>query len=310
VTPVAGLVPAPTPSRPGPGAVPEAALRALDLSVRRRVAALLTGEFRSAQLGSATELAQLRPYVPGDDVRQIDWNATARTDEVHVRVDVAERILTAWLVLDTSASMHFGSADRRKADVAEGVVLALGLVASRHGNRLGLITFGGANPAVRPPRQGRAGLVATLLALRDQREPEAAGATSFGQALERASRIARQRAHLAVVTDLRGPHDWQDGLRMVAQRHDVLVIEIRDPREDALPDVGELALVDPETGEHLRVDTRSRRLRERFAEAARRDRAQAAEAVRRAGADHVVLPTEGDWLRPLLVATARRRHHR
>jgi uncharacterized protein (DUF58 family) len=290
--------------------VPEAALRALDLSVRRRVEALLAGEFRSAQLGTSIELAQLRPYVPGDDVRQIDWNATARTDEVHVRVHVAERILTAWLLLDTSASMHFGSADRRKADVAEGVLLALGLVASRRGNRLGLMTFGGANPVVRTPRQGRAGLVSSLLALRDQREPEAAGATSFGQALEQASRIARQRAHVAVVTDLRGPHDWEDELRRVAHRHDVLVVEIRDPREDTLPDVGELALVDPETGAHLRVDTRSRKLRERFSEAARRDRAQAAASVLRAGADHVVLPTRGDWLRPLLVAMARRRHRR
>src|SRR5690349_21786771 len=120
---LASLAPVRTPARPGPGPLPEAALRALDLSVRRRITALLAGEFRSSQLGEATELAQLRPYVPGDDVRRIDWNATARTGEPHVRVDVAERALTAWLVLDTSASMHFGSADRRKADVAEGVVL-------------------------------------------------------------------------------------------------------------------------------------------------------------------------------------------
>jgi uncharacterized protein (DUF58 family) len=308
---LASLAPVRTPARPGPGPLPEAALRALDLSVRRRITALLAGEFRSSQLGEATELAQLRPYVPGDDdVRRIDWNATARTGEPHVRVDVAERALTAWLVLDTSASMHFGSADRRKADVAEGVVLALGNVASRRGNRLGLVTFGGSSPAMVRPRQGRAGLVGTLLTLRQESEPGQDGATSLGAALERTFKYARQTAHLSILTDLRGPIDWAIPLARLAARHDVLVIEMRDPREDELPNVGELALVDPETGRQLRVDTRSKRLRERFAKAAADDRARQVAAVRRAGAEHLVLPTEGEWLKPLLAAMARRRRGR
>ncbi len=308
---LAALTPVRTAARPGPGPLPEGALRALDLAVRRRITALLAGEFRSAQLGEATELAQLRAYVPGDDdVRRIDWNATARTGETHVRVDVAERALTAWLVLDTSASMHFGSADRRKADVAEGVVLALGNVASRRGNRLGLVTFGGASPAMVRPRQGRAGLVGTLLTLRQEADPGENGATSLGDALERTFKYARQTSHLSILTDLRGPTDWAMPLARLAARHDVLVIEMRDPREDELPNVGELALVDPETGKQLRVDTRSKRLRERFAQAAADDRARQAAAVRRAGAEHLVLPTEGEWLKPLLAAMARRRRGR
>ena len=154
-----------TPDKPGPGPLPEAALRSLDLAVRRRVDGVLSGEFRSSQLGVATELAQVRPYEPGDDVRQIDWLATARTNEPHVRVHVAERALTTWLLIDRSASMQFGTADRRKADVAEGVALALGHVASRRGNRLGVITSGAGAAASRRPRQGRAGLLAALLAL-------------------------------------------------------------------------------------------------------------------------------------------------
>ena len=137
---------------PGPGPLPEAALRSLDLAVRRRVDSVLSGEFRSSQLGVATELAQVRPYEPGDDVRQIDWLATARTNEPHVRVHVAERALTTWLLLDRSPSMQFGTADRRKADVAEGVALALGHVASRRGNRLGVMTSGAA-----PQRRGDPG---------------------------------------------------------------------------------------------------------------------------------------------------------
>ena len=133
----------PTPARPGPGPLPDALLRALDVSIGRRMEGLLAGDYRSTLLGDGTELAQVRPYVAGDDdVRRIDWNVTARTSVPHVRVHLAERVLVTWLVLDTSASMHFGTADRRKADVAEGVAIAVGHVATRRGNRLGLSTFG------------------------------------------------------------------------------------------------------------------------------------------------------------------------
>src|ERR671926_1767964 len=143
-----------TPERPGPGAVPAAFLRALELSIGRRMEGLLAGDYRSVLLGEGTELAQVRPYVPGDDVRRIDWNVTARTREPHVRVQLAERVLVTWLVLDVSPSMQFGTADRRKADVAEGVALAIGHVATRRGNRLGTVTFGDGHPRAAPVRQG------------------------------------------------------------------------------------------------------------------------------------------------------------
>src|SRR5437868_387461 len=133
--------------------------------------ALRPGDYRSTLLGRGTELAQVRPYVPGDDVRRIDWNVTARTLEPHVRVDLAERVLVTWLVLDTSPSMQFGTADRRKADVAEGVAIAVGHVATRRGNRLGAITFGDSEPRSLPARQGRIGLLGLLSALRREPEP-------------------------------------------------------------------------------------------------------------------------------------------
>ena len=132
----------------------EGLLRALDVSVGRRVEGLLAGDFRSNLLGTGTELAMMRPYVAGDDVRRIDWNATARTGEPHVRVDLAERVLVTWLVLDTSVSMQFGTADRRKADVAEGVAVAIGHLSTRRGNRLGVVTFGGASPIAVLPAAG------------------------------------------------------------------------------------------------------------------------------------------------------------
>jgi uncharacterized protein (DUF58 family) len=286
-----------TPDRPGPGPTPEALLRALDVIVRRRIEAMLTGDHRSSAIGIGTELAQIRLYQPGDDVRRIDWAVTARTGEVHVRDQVAERALVSWLVLDTSPSMSFGTADRRKADVAEGVALAVGHVGTRHGNRLGLITFGDASPITIPSRQGRAGLLGMLATVRREPQLEGAGATSLGEALARTGRLASSRSLVFVVSDFRGPRDWRRELIELAGRHDVVAVEIRDPREQELPDVGELWLVDPETGRQLRVDTSRRRLRERFAAAAANERSELAALLRSSGADHVVLWTAGDWLR-------------
>jgi uncharacterized protein (DUF58 family) len=290
--------PSRTPARPGPGPIPEQLLRALDVSIGRRVEGLLAGDYRSAALGVGTELAQVRPYVAGDDVRRIDWNVTARTGEPHVRVHLAERVLVTWLVLDTSASMQFGTADRRKADVAEGVALAIGRVATRRGNRLGIVAFGEGRPQATPPRQGRVGLIGLLTELRE--DPEArAGSASLGEALLHAGAIARQRALVVVVSDFRGPIDWRLPMLDLAGRHDVVAVEIRDPREQELPDLGELWLVDPETGRQLRVDSRDSALRARFAAAASGERQGVSRAIATTGARHVVLSTAGDWLRPL-----------
>lgn len=305
---LASLQAARTEARPGPGSLPGALLRALDLTLSRRMEGLLAGDYRSALHGEGTELVQVRPYIPGDDVRRIDWNVTARTGETHVRVQLAERVLVTWLVLDTSPSMQFGTAERRKADVAEGVALAVGHVATRRGNRLGIVTFGEADPRTVPPTQGRHGLLGLLTTLRT--EPESAdrvGATSLGAALRRTGSFARQRSVVLLVSDFRGPRDWRRPLLELAGRHDVIAVEIRDPREQELPNAGALWLVDPETGRQLRVDTRSARLRSRFAAAAAAERQDVARTFALAGVRHVVLTTSGDWLRSLAVFLRRRR---
>ena len=277
--------------------MPEALLRSLDLKIGRRVEGLLPGEHRTGHVGLGTELAQIRQWEPGDDVRRIDWNATARTDEVQVRVDVAERALTSWLLLDVSPSMTFGTADRRKWDVAEGVAIAMGHVASRRGNRIGVATFGGSPPVMMRPRQGRVGLLGVLLAIRRDPEQERVGQTSIGEALTQVARVARQRSLVVVVSDFRGPRDWKAPLLRLASRHAVVAVEIRDPREQELPNVGHIWLVDPETGRELHVDTARRRLRERFAEAAEAERSDLARQLASLGVPHAVLSTAGDWLR-------------
>jgi uncharacterized protein (DUF58 family) len=297
---VNALRPTRTPGRPGPGPLPAALLRKVDLTVRRRIDGLLAGDHRSWATGDGTELAQVRPYAPGDDVRMIDWNVTARTGEPHVRVNVAERAVETWLLLDTSASMIFGTADRRKWDVAEGVSLAIGHFAVRRGNRLALATFGDRNPVASPARQGDRGLVALLQALRREPDLEPMGPTSLGAALTRIGRLARRRAVIVVVSDFRGPRDWRPRLLHLAARHDVVAVEIQDPREQELPDVGDLWLVDPESGRQLRVDTRSRKLRQRFGEEAAADRDALARELRSLGVPHLTLSTSGDWLRRLV----------
>jgi uncharacterized protein (DUF58 family) len=296
-----------TPERPGPGALPTALLRALQIEVGRRLEGMLAGDYRSSHYGDGAELAQVRPYIPGDDVRLIEWNVTARTGTPHVRVNLAERVLVTWLVLDTSPSMQFGTADRRKTDVAAGVALAVGHVATRRGNRLGVLTFGDRDRRALPPTQGRHGLLGLLAALQREPEEERVGATSLGAALSDASARARQRGLVVVVSDFRGPLDWRSPLLELLQRHDVLAVEIRDPREQHLPDVGDVWLVDPETGRQIRVDTRSAALRERFAAAAAEERSGVARVLAALGVPHAVLSTHGDWLRAFATFVERRR---
>jgi uncharacterized protein (DUF58 family) len=284
-----------TPAQPGPGPVTAESLRVLELTIGRRVDGLLAGDFRSAYSGLGSELFQVRPYEPGDDVRRIEWNVTARTGQPHVRVELAERVLVTWLVLDCSASMAFGTADRRKADVAEGVALAVGTAATRRGNRLGLVAFGHDEPRFRRPRQGRRALLMTLEALREA----PSGAGGLAEALKLVDGLAVQRSLVVVVSDFRGDRDWRLPLLRLAGRHPTIAVEIRDRREQELVDVGELRLVDPETGRQLRVDTSSRRLRDRFAAAAAEERRSLATLFSSVGVPHVALSTEGDWLRPL-----------
>jgi uncharacterized protein (DUF58 family) len=192
------------------------------------------------------------------------------------------------------------------------VAIAIGHVATRRGNRLGTLTFGDQEPRTLPVRQGRLGLVGLLSALRDEPEPPQGriGATSLGSALRHADSLARQRSLVVVVSDFRGPRDWRRPLLQLAGRHEVVAVEIRDPREQALPNAGELWLVDPETGRQLRVDTSSSRLRERFASAAASERADLAHTFAALGIPHVVLSTSSDWLRLLADFLRLRRRRR
>jgi uncharacterized protein (DUF58 family) len=277
--------------------MPHALLDALALAVTQRVAGALPGDRRAAGVGAGTELAQLRPYAFGDDVRRIDAAATARSGEPHVRLEVPERTLTTWLAIDVSASMAFGTAQRLKADVAEGVALALGRLALRHAGRVGVVTFGASEARLLPPRGSKAGLVALRRALSDGVAVDGHHAPdALADALGRIGRVARQPGLVVVISDFREQHHWTRALGNLRARHAVLAVEVHDPREASLPPVGRIAVVDPETGKRLEVDTSRPRIRERFEALEAERRETLARELRRLRVDHAPLSTDEDWL--------------
>jgi uncharacterized protein (DUF58 family) len=290
---------APPPGAQGPGAMPSRVIQALDLALVRRASGVIPGEHRSPGVGIGTELAQLREYQPGDDVRQLDAAASARTGTPHVRLQVPERLMTAWIVLDVSPSMGFGTGTRLKSDVAAGVATVLARLGVRRGGRAGLVLCGGAGETVLPPRGGRRAAAAIERAVASGVVPDRGGdQRSLARALTRVRRLARAPGLVAVVSDFRA-EDWARSLRALGQRHSLVAVEIHDPREAELPAAGLLRLVDPESGAELEIDTRDKRLRRRYAERERERRAAVRDDLRAAGAEHLVLGTEGAWLRRL-----------
>ena len=288
---------APPAARQGPGPLAQPLIEALDVAVNRLVARTLPGDRRAAGVGLGTELAQLRPYEIGDDVRHLDAAASARTGSPHIRLHVPERALTTWIVLDVSPSMAFGTARRLKADLAEGTALAFGRIGVRRAGSVGLVTFGAGEPRVIAPRGSKPGMVALRRELEAGVAPDGQqGAEALAGALKRAGRLASQPGLVVVISDFRDQTAWERPLGSLRIRHSVLAVEIFDPREAELPAVGHLSLVDPETGARIEVNTSRRRVRERFAELERERRQTVAKELRRLRVHQTTLSTDEDWL--------------
>ena len=285
-----------------------ALVEALDLVLARRAAGPLPGERRASGRGTGTELAQVRPYQVGDDVRWIDPAASARTGVPHVRDHVPERTLTTWLLVDVSSSMAFGTADRLKSDVADGVALVIGRLAVRRAGRIALLTVRhGRAAADAAPRRPPGAASSCARSLGAGVAPDGiVGATSLADGMRRIGRLARGHSLVVVVSDFREDTqatgerpDWARALAGLASRHEVLAVEVNDPREAELPDVGHLTLIDPETGQRVEADSSSKELRRRFAAAELERRDLLKSHLRRARTRHVEVATDQDWLRSL-----------
>jgi len=288
---------------------PEEVLRRLELTVTRRLDGLLQGDYQALHPGLGSEPGDSREYQEGDDVRRMDWNVTARTTVAHVRDPVADRELETWVIVDCSASLDFGTANCEKRDLALAAVAAVGFLTTRTGNRIGALIVRPDGITRMPPRSGRAPLLALLHKLATRPRVDGGGPTNLAAAIQSHLVARHRRGLVVVVSDFLSPPGWERPLRGLAARNQVLAVEVVDPRELELPNVGYLTLVDPETGRRMEVQTSKADLRRRYAEAAAAQRAQIATAIRAGGAQHLVLRTDRDWLRDIVdyVLTTRRR---
>ena len=314
---------------------PEAALRRLELQIVRRLEGFLHGEHLGLLPGPGTDLAEARFYVPGeDDVRRMDWAVSARTTVAHVRDVIADRELETWALVDLSPSMAFGTAALEKRDLAVAAVATMGLLTFRVGDRFGGYVLRSGSLRRWPARSGRLALYGLLRSLlreeaadvevarsrlmrRGGRPPgpslrEGSNGTGrapylgLAEAISALNTAQRKRGLRVIVSDFidmadassdpDSPTSWEKAMRQLALRHQVIAIEVIDPRELDIPDVGTVLLRDPETGEVRELNTGNRAVRRRYAAAARLQRERTARALRRAGAGHLVLRTDRDWI--------------
>lgn len=281
----------------------QARLRGIELAVLGRVEGLLQGDHRGLLPGPGGEPGDARPYVPGDDVRRIDWNVTARARRPHVRDTTADHELETTLVVDASGSMGFGTSGA-KSEVAVAAAAVFGFLTDRAGDRVGAVIL--AEPPVSiPARSGRSHVYAILSAI--EAAVPGGGRANLAAGLERVGKGKRRRGLVVVVSDFLDDEGWERPLRALASRHDVVAVEVTDPRESALTDVGMMRLVDPETGAAAWIDTGDRGVRRRFAAEAADRRQRTGRALRSAGVEHIRLSTGSDWVSDVVSAVLGRR---
>jgi uncharacterized protein (DUF58 family) len=260
----------------------------------RRLDGLLQGDYRTLFRGFGLDLADLREYQYGDDVRHIDWNVTARLQTPYVREYHEDREVTAWFLLDLSPSVDFGSGEVRKRSVAADFVAVLARVLTRHGNKVGALFYGEEVDAMIPARTGRRHVLRILHAMLARPGPKRNEPTDLGELLAAGAHLMRRRSLVFVVSDFFSLPGWEARLGQLAQRHEIVAVRLHDPLEANLPDLGMLVVQDAETGEQIFVDTHDRAFRKRFTIAAQRREAALRAAFRDAGIDALELSTDDD----------------
>ncbi|OJX06387.1 MAG: ATPase [Burkholderiales bacterium 70-64] len=300
--------PAALPVRP---AAAEQALRRLEWTVLRRLDGLLQGDYRTLFRGSGLDLADLREYQHHDDVRYIDWNVTARLQTPYVREYAEARELAAWMLLDLSGSVDFGSQRVTKQSVSRDFVIVLARLLTRHGNRVGAVFYGTKVESVIPARGGRTQVLQILHRMATRTAPARSAGTDLAVLLRAGAEVMTRRSLVFVVSDFLSAPGWTQPLGELVQRHEVVAVRLVDPLERALPDVGLVVMQDAETGEQLFVDTHDGTFRRRFATLAQRREAGLRAAFARAGVDVLELSTDDDLVDAIMrFADLRKRRSR
>jgi uncharacterized protein (DUF58 family) len=272
-------------------------VKLLELRTRGLVNSLFTGEYRSVFKGQGMEFSEVREYQPGDEVRSIDWNVTARMRKPYVKRYIEERELTVMLCVDLSGSERFGTRKRFKSELASELAAVLAMSAIRNNDRVGAVLFTDRIEHVVPPRKGRRHalrLMRDLLAF----EPESSG-TDIAAALDYTGKMLVHKAIIFVVSDFQ-ESELEHPLKLLAQRHDVVAVTVEDPSEEHLPDLGLARFMDPETGLTIDVDTSDPAVRANFAEAVTEELATRRRLLRRLAIDEIPLRTDGDVVDPLI----------
>ncbi len=278
-------------------------VRRIEITTRHLVRDIVAGEYSSAFRGRGVEFAEVREYEPGDDIRTIDWNVTARLGSAYVKRYLEERELTVGFVVDFSASKRFGSRRRTKGDLATEVCAVLALAAARNNDRVGSLFFSDRIERMVPARKGRRHalrIISDLLSF----EPAGSG-TDLTAALTYLESVLRRRSVLFVVSDFMAS-GYRAALGRLARQHDVIAIQLVDPRERELPDAGLTTLLDPETGAWQYADTGSEAVRSGFRNQMAEFDVDLERGLRERGADHVRLLTDSSYAEPLLAFFRRR----
>lgn len=280
-------------------------VRQIEIRTGSLVNSLFAGGYQAVFKGSGIEFSELRAYQPGDDIRRIDWNVTARTGAPFVKLFREERELTVMLIVDVSRSGEFGTHRQIKGDVSVEICASLAFSALRSDDRVGLLTFDDRVRLFIPPRKGRnhiLRIIRELLVAFDEAfaPTEGGGRTNIGAGLEHWSRLSSKRSVSFLISDFLAPLDYDAALRIVSGRHDLIAVAVTDPREAELPDVGMVVFEDAETGDCLLFDTGDGFARDRFAEIVRGAAEKRRKVFRSSGVDLIEVSTDASCIEPLM----------
>jgi uncharacterized protein (DUF58 family) len=289
---------------------PERILQRLEWKVIRRLDGLLQGDYRTLFYGDGLDFTDLREYQAQDDIRHIDWNVTARMNNLYVRQYVEDREVTAWFLVDLSPSMAFGPLEKSKESVLIDLVTTLARLLTRNGNRVGAILYNSRIERTIPPRGGRNQVLRLAHDLLREADATVQVMTDLNVLLHAGLNTFKRRSLVFVVSDFISQPGWQRPLSLLNRRHELIGIRLWDPREVELPDAGLIVVEDSETGEQLFVETSDPTFRRRFFEAAERREENLKEHLNRAGVDLFAVSTEEDLVTAIVRMAALRKKRR
>ncbi|MCC6298152.1 MAG: DUF58 domain-containing protein [Anaerolineales bacterium] len=281
-------------------ATPEQVLLRLDWNVIRRLDGLLQGDYRTLFYGFGVDFADLREYQPGDDIRYIDWNVTARMDSPYVRQYHEDREITAWFLLDLSPSVDFGTTQNQKRNMLVDFVAVLARLLTRHGNRVGAMMLGNGIQHTVPARGGKLQVLRLINDLQKQTRLARAPFTNLKSIFDGALNSIKRRSLIFVISDFISEPGWERALSLLGQRHEAIAVRLVDPREVELPDIGMAVMEDAETGAQMFVDTHDAKFRKQFFAAAQKREQDLNAAFKRAGVDAMPLSTDDDLARAIV----------